>query len=136
MADLIALDFTKKRSRDTMGVMLAAADGGEQLEIHILTPTKRGFDILSKVAEILESLSDGDISEDTLDMDAMFSEVADVMSHNTDGIKVTPEYLETIGFDIEDVGLFVAGMIEFVNKLVESKNSLFRGTQASTENHG
>ena len=44
------------------------------------------------------------------------------MSHNTDVRVITGDYLESIGFDLSDVGDFIGLYTYFVSELVDSKN--------------
>ena len=95
---------------------------GEEGEIRILPPTVEINKCMVEVAKMVESASDGTLDYSTLDMGEYLSLVAITMSHNTDMKRITPEYLESIGFDISDIGEFLGGYVFFMTRLFEGKN--------------
>lgn len=123
MAEFIGTDFTK-RKKDVIKITLPVEEGSDDgFEVSILPPTKRGYEAMSRIAGIIAKWGDGDLEAEDLDMGEMLESVAEVMSHNLQMKKITPEFLEGIGFDLADVGEFVGSYIYFVMMLVEEKNS-------------
>ena len=123
MAEFIGTDFTKKK-KDVIKIILPVEEGSDDgFEVSILPPTKRGYEAMSHVANVIAKWGDGDLEAEDLDFGTMLKSTAEVMSHNREMKKITPEYLESIGFDLADMGEFVGSYIFFVMKLVEEKNS-------------
>lgn len=122
MAEFIGADFTK-RKKDVIKITLPVEEGSDEgFEVSILPPTKRGYEAMSHIAGILVKWGDGDLEAADFDMQAILESVAEVMSHNLQMKRITPEFLDSIGFDLTDVGEFVGSYIYFVMQLVEEKN--------------
>lgn len=126
MSDFIGIDFTKSR-KDTIKFTLPGEGGGEGFEISVLPPTKRMFDALSRLGEIVDAWEDGDLEAGGFDMGKALEAVSEAMSHNAQMRPITVEYLESINFDITDVADFVTAYLYFLMRLVEEKNSFAPG---------
>lgn len=107
-------DFSK-REKDVMIITL-------DTDIKILPPTLGINKGMVKVAQMIEDASEGKLDYASIDMGEYLEIVAAAMSNNTDMRRITPEYLESIGFDISDIGEFLGGYLFFVTRLVEGKN--------------
>ena len=99
---------------------LGAVDDG--FELSIRPPTKRVHDELAAVAGTFDDLAAGKLEAEDVDLGKMLATVACAMSNNSQGREVTPGFLESIGFDLVDVGEFIGCYIVFMSELVEAKN--------------
>ena len=103
-----------KRRKDVLVVTLGTEE--DSFELRILPPTKGVHDGLVAVAGYVADAAMGKAASSDLDL------VAAAMSHNTDVRVITGDYLESIGFDLSDVGDFIGLYTYFVSELVDSKN--------------
>ena len=110
-------DTTEPGLAERMRRFFGASDGA--FEVSILPPTKKLYDELAEVVEALSKLEDED-SE--FDLDGAVSTVSRLMSRNAEKRQITPQQLEDMGFDIEDIGEFIGSYLFFVNELVQGKN--------------
>lgn len=99
---------------------LGMSEGG--FEVSILPPTKRLYDELTAVTDNLQKALDEDSDGTGFDLDSALVTVAHLMSRNAEKREVTPEMLDDMGFDLQDVGEFIGSYVYFVNELVVSKN--------------
>jgi hypothetical protein len=114
MAEYRGPDFSN-REKDVMVVTL-------DTDIKILPPTVDINKGMVKVAQMVEQAAEGTLDYATVDMDEYLAIVAATMSNNTDMRRITPEYLNSIGFDMSDIGEFLGGYLFFVTRLLEGKN--------------
>ena len=112
-------DYTK-RKKDTVSIRLGTAD--DSFELHILPPTQGVHAGLVAVAGYLADAAMGKAEKSDLDLGDCLALVAAAMSNNTSLRVVTAEYLESIGFDLSDIGDFIGLYTYFVSELVDSKN--------------
>ena len=110
-----------KREKSVLRIILPDGDGGE-LPLSVLPPTKGVNDALMGLAEALDRVNDGSMEEDDFDLGQAYSTVSKAMSRNVERRKVTPDELEEMNFDIEDVGDFIGSYIFFMSELVRAKN--------------
>lgn len=113
-------DFSKK-NRDVLLVTLPDGNGGG-VGIAVLPPTKAVFDSIKALAGAIDDVRDGKMEYEDFDMALAVDVCAQAMSRNTEFKKVDAAMLDEIGFDIEDVGEFIAAYILFIATLVEQKN--------------
>lgn len=127
-------DFTKRR-KDCITFTLPEGPGSEDgFEIGVLPPTKRIYDGLADIAGMIDRWTNGeDFDADGPDMDAMLETVANAMSHNVQMRRVTPQFLDDIGFDMSDIGEFVGAYLYFISQLVDAKNSKSPSPSPSAE---
>ena len=109
-----------KRRKDVLVVTLGTED--DSFELRILPPTKGIHEGLVAVAGYVADAAAGKADASGLDLGDCLDLVAAAMSHNTDLRAVTGGYLESIGFDLSDVGDFIGLYTYFVSELVDSKN--------------
>ena len=113
-------DFSKK-DRDVLMVKLPDGAGGS-VEIAVLPPTKNVLDKVKALAEAIDAVTTGDMEPQDFDIAMAVEVCAEAMSRNTRYTKIDADTLDDIGFDIEDVGEFIAAYITFIAALVEAKN--------------
>lgn len=87
--------------------------------IFVGTPTKAIMDDLSVMKASLEEIEEDGASY--ADTDDLFAACAKIMSRNKTGAKITKEFLETV-FDFEDVIIFFAAYMDFIDEVISSKN--------------
>ena len=109
-----------KRRKDVLVVTLGTEE--DSFELRILPPTKGVHDGLVAVAGYVADAARGNAASSDLDLGRCLDLVAAAMSHNTDVRVITGDYLESIGFDLSDVGDFIGLYTYFVSELVDSKN--------------
>lgn len=88
----------------------------EQTSIMINTPTKKILEEFVGMQSIVE-----DSSKQSEVMDAFYSVVAKIMSHNKGGVKITKDFLEEY-LDFEDIMTFVQSYTEFIQEITNQKN--------------
>lgn len=98
-------------------------------EVSVLPPTKGLYDRLGELAESLAAIGESDLGNGdpeaenpSFDLGRAVETVAAIMSRNAEKRVITPQMLEDMGFDIEDVGDFVGSYVFFINELVRAKN--------------
>jgi len=123
------------RERDVLAITLPApapktawerlkrafGDDGS-FEISVLPPTKRAHDALSDIAGDIDDIARGELAAEEYDTGKALEAVATVMSNNLEKREITREFLESVDFDLEDVGDFIGGYVFFVTELVRAKN--------------
>lgn len=119
MAEIRGTNYAN-RSKDVLVVTLGTAD--DSFDIRILPPTVEMHNGLVKVAGWVDEASKGTLDYGSFDMDECLSLVARAMSNNTDLRAVTAGYLNSIGFDMSDIGDFIGLYIFFVTELMKGKN--------------
>lgn len=120
MASIKGPDFSKK-NRDVLLIKLPDGQGGG-FDVAILPPTKAIMDDITRLAEAIDAVTGGEMEPDDFDLDMALSVCAKAISRNTQYKKVDAEMLNLIGFDIEDIGEFIAAYILYITALVDSKN--------------
>lgn len=87
--------------------------------IFVGTPTKGIMDDLTVLQANLDEIAeDGANAAGT---DDLFEACAKIMSRNKTGVKITKEFLEGV-FDFEDVTIFFAAYMDFIDEVISSKN--------------
>ena len=109
-----------KRRKDVLVVTLGTEE--DNFELRILPPTKGVHEGLVAVAGYVADAAMGKAASSDLDIGGCLDLVAAAMSNNTSLHVVTAEYLESIGFDLSDIGDFIGLYTYFVSELVDSKN--------------
>lgn len=112
-------DYT---ARKKSALIITIGTDEDPIELRILPPTKRILERMNGVQEALRKENDGELDYSEFDMGECLDTVAMAMSHNAAFKQITPDYLESIGFDITDMADFVGLYLVFLAKLVEGKN--------------
>ena len=120
MASIKGPDFSKK-DRDVLLITLPDGNGGG-FDVAILPPTKAIMDAITALASAIDDITQGNTAPEDFDMDMALDVCAKAMSRNTQYKGITAEMLNLIGFDIEDIGEFIAAYILYITALIESKN--------------
>lgn len=110
-----------KREKSMLRITLPDGEDGEKT-ISILPPTKGVHDALMSLALALEQVDGGEMDENDFDLEKAVYAVAKAMSRNAEHVTITPDDLESMGFDIEDVGDFIGSYLFFISELVKGKN--------------
>ena len=110
-----------KRDKNVLRIVLPDGEGGE-LTLSILPPTKGIHDSLMALARAMDQVDEGEMDDADFDIEEAFVTVAKCMGHNTEQHKVTPDFLDEINFDIDDVGDFIGSYLYFMSRLVMAKN--------------
>lgn len=119
MATVIGTDYTR-RKKDVLVVRLGDED--DPLELRILPPTKGIYDAMVTVAGYVDQAASGTLDYESFDMSDVLELVARAMSNNSDMRVITPDYLESVRFDMSDIGDFVGLYTFFLTELVKGKN--------------
>ena len=136
MAEFVGADFTRS-NKDLIKFTMPSEDGdGEGFEISVLPPTKRGFDAIRQLGDLVDKWQDGELEADDFDIGKTYVAVAEAMSHNLQMRRITPEYLEAVGFDISDISDFVYNYLSFLMLVVEAKNSFAPGLTRAEQTQG
>ena len=117
MRTISGTDYTK-RKKDVLVITVGSEE--EPLELRILPPTKRIHEGMLDVARAVDAAAKGEACD--IDLGDAINLVAETMSNNTDGRAVTPEFLESHGFDMADTGDFLGLYLYFITELVKGKN--------------
>lgn len=88
----------------------------QETTIFVGTPTKSIMEDLDRLQSSID-----DVDEDEGDIDTLYEACAKVMSRNKTGAKITKEFLERV-FDLEDIKIFFAAYMEFIDEVIRSKN--------------
>ena len=108
------LDFTAYQ-KPTFPVKLRGSDTA----LRLIPPSVELVDELQKVGELLPDAGTGDQNA----LGAVYAIAAALMSCNRDGITVQPaDMTGKYDLDLEDMAVFFAGYVEFINGLSERKN--------------
>lgn len=108
------LDFTAYQ-KPTFTVKLRGGDTA----LRLIPPSVELVDELQKVGELLPDAGTGDQNA----LGAVYAIAAALMSCNRDGITVWPEDMTgKYDLDLEDMAVFFAGYVEFIDGLSERKN--------------
>lgn len=119
MATLATARF-RTAPKDVMRIALGS--GVDEVAVDVLPPTKEIHEDMLALAAIVDDAVDGTLDRSTLDMTECLSVVGNALSRNTDLRHISAEYLEGIGFDMEDIADFLGLYLFFVKALTESKN--------------
>ncbi len=112
-------DFTKRNTRDVLVITLGTEE--ESFELRLMVPTKGIFEDMNHCAELVDSVIKGEANPSDL-IDEIYAYVGRAMSYNTDAREITPEFLESMQFTIQDAGVFVGDYIQFLVLLAAEKN--------------
>lgn len=104
------LDFNKTKKKFFKVIL----PDEEQTEILVSTPTKS---IMEEVTTLQAQLTT--VEEDEV-IDRLYEVCAGIMSRNKEGKEITVEILKCL--DLEDLTLFLASYLQFINELAETKN--------------
>ena len=125
-------DFTKI-NHDVLVIVIGDEESPRKLSIRV--PTKGLYDKLMVVAGYIDNINAGeDIDEHDDMVKDSFEFTALALSNNSEGIEITPEYLDEINFTTSDVSLFLMDYIMFLGAVAEAKNS--RSPSTHTEKAG
>ncbi|MCI8425648.1 MAG: hypothetical protein HFJ72_08345 [Adlercreutzia sp.] len=88
--------------------------------LYLKPPTKTVYEGLMEAAAIVDEAASGG-SEDSL-LTKCYGPVAAAMSNNRDRVAISEEDLDAAGFDMADIGEFLALYTLFMGALTEAKN--------------
>ena len=89
----------------------------DNTKLFISSPPKR---VLDKFLQLHNTLSDNSVGEEAIE--EMYTLVAEIMSYNKTGAKITKEKLESI-MDFEDIFTFIYAYTDFIAEVSGGKNS-------------
>lgn len=119
MSVLAEHDFRTRR-KDVIRVTIG--DDRDETVLSILPPTKRIHEDLVRVAGVVDSAQAGELDYERLDLRDCLEIVARAMSHNTECRRITADYLESIEFDLLDIGDFIGLYLFFIMELAKGKS--------------
>lgn len=102
-------DF-RKRKKEYMTVTL---DDGESTVIHVKMPKKKTMESFMQLHET---------SAAELDIDDVYAVLADTLSENMEGKRITKDMVEDT-LDMEDAVDFMRAYAEFIHGIISKKNS-------------
>ena len=120
--DVLAITLPAPAPNGAFERIKAALGFDGSFQISVLPPTKRTHDALSEIAADIDAVANGEMDFESFDNGKALRVVAEIMSNNLEKHEITAAYLESVNFDLEDVGDFIGGYVFFVSELVRSKN--------------